>query len=167
MPAAHIDYPAIDNLLNELDSRAGTRRSGGDQADEDCRRERERHPFRVGCVVRFLPSGSSTAGQLRGRTRNLSRNGLGLVVRRVFAMGEPVEIEVNLAGRPRVFLAGLASFCRYAGRGYHEVGIHLYTAQPRPVFSHNPTEAMRLLDWVSNGPSAARTPAPQAASSAS
>lgn len=163
MPSTYVDYAALDTLLNDLDARALTGGTRVFPIGEECRRLRVRHPFRVSCIVRFLPGDSSTAAQIVGRTRNLSQNGLALLVRRVFAVGEPVEVEVHVVGRPKHFLAGLTSFCRYAGRGYHEVGVRLQTASPHPVFSDNPTEAIRVLDWLKGRWPALHTPSPQTA----
>ena len=79
---------------------------------------------------------------------------------------EPIEIELALNARPRVFLAGLTSFCRYAGQGFHEVGIRLHVAQPPPVFSRSPAEAVRIFNWLKSGQIASRALLSQPARSA-
>lgn len=148
MSTQTVDHKALDRVLNELDVRA----KETPQTDEDsywvCQRRFPRYPFRANCTVRFLPAGSFSVTKLVGRTRNLSRTGLGFLIRRVFNSGDPVEVEVLFTDRPRVFMAGLARFCRYAGNGFYEVGMELKTAGPDPVFSHNPTQAMHTLDWL-------------------
>ncbi len=153
MPAQTVDYQALDDVLNELDIRANRRQDH--EAEDDywvCQRRHPRHPFRCGCTVRFLPAGYSTVSALPGRTRNLSRTGLGVLVRRVFAQGEPVEVEIVLPGRPPMFMGGVVRFCRYASRGYHELGVELKTSAAKPIFSANPTQALRTLDWLSPPP---------------
>lgn len=142
------DHQCLDEILNELDLRAQMGKQGKEEDYWVCQRKYPRHPFRCGCVVRFLPAGYTTVSKLAGRTRNLSRSGLGLLVRRMFAMGDPIEVEIQIPGRGAMFMAGLVRFCRYAGRGYHEVGIELKCSQPTPVFSHNPMQAMRTLNWL-------------------
>lgn len=137
----------VDQLLDELDVASSAQLEG--RADSDvCQRNNTRHPFRAECIVRFMPAGTTTISELPGRTRNLSCNGLGLLVRRVFRLGDPMEVEVRLAGRPTMYMAGLVSFCRYAGGGYHEVGIRLRAAKPEPVFSSNVSQALKSLDWL-------------------
>jgi len=153
MPSDTIDYEALDALLDDLDAKATQKQqedSGGDYWV--CQRRHPRHPFRVRCVIRFLAGGSSTVSALPGRTRNLSRSGIALLVRRVFAKGEPIEVEINVPDRPITYLAGLVTFCRYAGRGYHELGIELKVSTPAPVFSREPLLAMRTLEWLQREP---------------
>jgi hypothetical protein len=144
-----IEYQTLDTLLDELDVRSQHRPKEKDDDYWVCKRKHPRHPFRAGCTVRFMPSGSGTVVALPGRTRNLSRNGLSVVVRRVFSMLEPIEVEVSLLQRPRMFMGGLVQFCRYAGRGYYELGVELKAAASEPIFSSNPTLAVRALDWLS------------------
>lgn len=149
MPSDTIDYEALDALLDDLDVKAGQKE--GEDADDAywvCQRRHPRHPFRVRCVIRFLAGGGSTVSTMPGRTRNLSRNGIALLVRRVFARDEPIEVEINVPDRPRTYMAGLVTFCRYAGRGYHELGIELKAASPAPVFSREPLLAIRTLEWL-------------------
>lgn len=148
-----MDKQALDDVLNELDMRAQQRQEH--EAEDNywvCQRRYPRHPFRCGCVVRFLPAGYSTVSELSGRTRNLSRTGLGVLVRRVFGQGEPIEVEISPPGRPAMFMGGLVRFCRYVSRGYHELGIELKVSAPKPIFSANPTQALRTLDWLSPQP---------------
>jgi len=143
-----IEYQTLDTLLDELDVRSQRRPKEQDDDYWVCNRKHPRHPFRAGCTVRFMPSGSGTVVALPGRSRNLSRNGLGIVVWWVFAPMEAIEVEVSLPERPRMFMAGLVRFCRYAGRGYYELGIELKAAASEPIFSSNPILAVRALDWL-------------------
>jgi hypothetical protein len=149
MPVDTTDYQALDYLLDELDVRA-QKHTAEDAEDAYwvCHRKHPRHPFRVACTVRFMPSGSGSVAAMAGRTRNLSRGGLALLARRVFSLGDPIEVEVCLPDRPRMFMGGLVSFCRYAGRGYYELGVKLKAAASEPIFSSHPTLAVRALDWL-------------------
>jgi len=140
----------LDLLLDELDLRSQQQQHGNiARADWACRRIAARQPFRTPCTIRFLPMGSWTVSRLEGRTRNLSRGGLSFLVRRVFAFGDPVELEICTQRRPQMFLAGVSVACRYVAYGYHEVGLDLRAAQPQPVFSSNPAAATRGLPWLS------------------
>ena len=140
---------ALNILLDELELRSQEQhKSEHSDGYWVCQRRHPRNPFRAACNIRFFPQGSSTITSLPGRTRNLSRSGVGLLTRRVFRQEEPVEVEVMVPDRPKMFLAGLVRFCRYAGRGYHEVGVSLRAAASEPVFSKNPAIALETLDWL-------------------
>ena len=146
-----VNNETLLELLDELDTRA-SQQHAGISTDKSwvCHRRHPRYPFRAECVVRFFSQGTVTVtiDKLTGRTRNLSRGGIGLVVRRVFNVGEPIEVEVDMPDRGRVFMAGLVGFCRYAGLGHHEVGVSLKTAGPEPTFSDNPMEALQSIEWL-------------------
>jgi hypothetical protein len=66
----------------------------------------------------------------------------------MFAIGEALEVEISTPRRAKMYMAGLVAFCRYAGRGFYEVGVTLRAAQPEPVFSGNPTAAMETMGWL-------------------
>jgi len=149
MAADATDHESLDQLLNELDLRA-QQQDLGESAESYwvCQRSHPRRPFRTTCKVHFFPLGSSSLGCLKGRTRNLSRSGVGLLIRRMFAVGDPLEVEITIPGHPVMYVAGLVTFCRYAGQGYHEVGIALRTASGEPVFSKDPQLALEAIDWL-------------------
>lgn len=149
MASELIDCSLLDGLIDELDIKAQDQHVG-ERSEEYwvCQRRYPRHPFRVVCKVRFPMPGSTTVTELPGRTRNLSRNGLGLLVRRVFTAGEVVEVEVLPPGHDPMYMAGVIRFCRYAGRGFHEVGIQLRAAGPRPIMSKHAGIAAGILSWL-------------------
>lgn len=139
----------LNELLDELEIQATQRIYRGPEASFwSCQRRHPRSPFRATCTVYFFPQASATVSSLPGRTRNLSRSGVGLLVRRVFRTGEPIEIEVSVLDRPSMFMAGVVTFCRYAGRGYHEIGVCLRVAGAKPVFSQDPVRAIETTDWI-------------------
>ena len=72
---------------------------------------------------------------LDGRLRNLSRGGLGFLVRRTFSAGEPIEVEVIPPINSKVHLGGLVRFCRYVGSGYYEVGMEFMCVSSWPLFT--------------------------------
>ena len=61
--------------------------------------------------------------------------------------GRPSEA-AHASQRPPMYLGGLVTFCRYAGCGFHEVGVSLKAAQSQPIFSTGPVAAMESLDWL-------------------
>jgi len=66
----------------------------------------------------------------------------------MFAVGDPIEVEVVIPERPRMYMAGVVSFCRYIAGGYHEVGVELKAAGRAPIFSSDPAAAQETLDWL-------------------
>ena len=156
MPVDTPDDESISSFLDELEDRARQRYDAERRKDHwVCHRRYPRHPFRAPCVARFLCKGSLDVTELPGRTRNLSRSGVGVLVRQVLAIGEALEVEVQAPNRLTMYVAGLVIFCRYAGRGYHEVGMSLKVAQSKPVFSNSPLTAMQSLDWLHPEPETA------------
>jgi hypothetical protein len=143
------DRETLDRLLEELDVK-GRQQHVGESAEDYwvCQRRHPRHTFRASCMVRFPSPGFTQILSVRGRTRNLSRGGLGIVVKRLFNVGDPVEVEVQLPSQPVMYMAGLVQFVRYAGRGYHELGITLRAASQQPVFSGGFENAWQSLDWL-------------------
>jgi len=145
----------LDGLLDELDRQANEAQTNlsADAAGTGplCQRRAPRYRFRCNCLVRFFASAAMEIGALPGRTRNLSRGGLGLLIQRPFAPGEVIEVELGRCpARGRAFLAGEVRFCRYTGRGYYEVGVTLKAASDEAIFSRNPALAMTAFDWVRN-----------------
>jgi len=107
-----------------------------------------RYVFRCECVVRFLVGFQMVVASLPGRTRNLSRSGLSVVVRRPFRPGEAVEVELRPPDRAATYLAGIVRFAKYAGGGYYEVGVGLEAASNKPIFSRNPMAALDAHPWL-------------------
>jgi hypothetical protein len=59
-----------------------------------------------------------------------------------------VELEVSVLNRPPIYVAGTVEFCRYVGRGSHEVGVALRMAQAEPIFSTDLASAAVSLKWL-------------------
>jgi hypothetical protein len=139
----------LERLLDDLDLHAKAH-----EADEawlsrkSVNRKHARHPFRAECTVRFFPADSDESRSMAARTRNLSRGGLGLIARRVFALGEPVEVELTLPERGMVYMAGLVRFCRYAGLGFHEIGLQLKAVGGAPVIPASGLAARQMIEWL-------------------
>ena len=140
---------AINRLMEELDAQ-GQMVHIGETSDPSlrCQRRHTRHAFRADCMVCFFLGPYHEVVSIPGRTRNLSRSGLGILIKRVFNMGEPVEVQVQLPRQPMMYMAGIAQFSRYAGRGYHELGIALKSVGKSPVFSDEPNVAIATQEWI-------------------
>lgn len=85
---------------------------------------------------------------LSALTRNISEQGLGLIVRCVVLQGTPIEVRIDAPSRPSAHLAGIVAHCRYTAQSYHEVGITLKAYQSEPVFCEDPMKAASSIAWI-------------------
>ena len=148
-----LKHGGLDCLLDELDLNAG-RYSKQAKEDPDwvSRRRHQRYPFRVGCTVRFVAPRGDCIASIPGRTRNLSRSGLGLLVRRLFTLDEPIEVDFSPSVCPHRVMAGLVRFCRYAGEGEYEVGLEFKAIASKPIFQDDPSMVKRQASkWLRSG----------------
>ena len=143
MPVDQADYESLDLLLNDLDAWARQHEEYQQVAPRD--RSHTRQPFRVRCEVWHAPSGGELC-QIDGRTRNLCRNGIGFICRKVFSLGEVVELGIALPNRPITYIAGVVRFCRHVSHGYHEVGIELRAAGEESVFKQDPRRIHQVFN---------------------
>jgi len=141
---------AINRLMEELDAK-GQMVHIGETGEQSviCQRRHPRHVFRADCMVCFFLGPYHEVVSLPGRTRNLSRSGLGILIKRVFNPGEPIEVQVQLPQQPMMYMGGVAQFSRYAGSGYHELGIALKCVGKSPIFSDDPNVAIAMQEWIS------------------
>jgi hypothetical protein len=140
---SHELSPAVMETLDRLSADlADKRRIRSD------RRSRGRQSMQVDCIVHFFGQRTDEVVTLSGRTRNISRGGIGLVVPRSFYQDEPVEIQISLPDRETMYMAGLVRFCRYVIDGFFEVGVQLAVAGHEPIFALNPAKAARQYSWM-------------------
>lgn len=139
----------LDGLIAQLDEQAALEESRGTSAHKHwTARRHKRYAYRVDCKVRIYCAGAERPIELPGRTRNLSCGGVGLLIRRVFVVNEPVEVEIPRRGQPTLFMVGLVRFCRYVGQGYHEIGVELRKAGNAPIFPKTFSGAQEILKWL-------------------
>ncbi|MBN1343996.1 MAG: PilZ domain-containing protein [Phycisphaerae bacterium] len=135
--------PVMMKMLDALSNKLAQERKSNVN-----RRWRERKPLKAPCKVFFLVGGANRTMSISAKTRNISGKGLGIVVKRAFHQDEPVEVCLQPAGRPPLFMAGLTRFCRYVADGFFEVGIELMVAKPEAIFANNPIQALQALPWL-------------------
>jgi hypothetical protein len=123
--------------------------SQGGKSFED-RRQNQRQSFRAPCSVCFFAHLSEHVTILPGRTRNISTRGVSLISKRAFSMGEPVELRIALSEGRQCCMAGIAAHCRYAMRGYYEIGLVLRIVQKTPIFTGDLNNARATLSWLSD-----------------
>jgi hypothetical protein len=134
----------LDRLISQLDQIAYHQDKSDPEMDPARQRQQERKPFRADCTVRFLSGGMQVA-EMTARTRNISKRGIGLLVRRMFNYDEPIEVEVSLPRRVNLFMLGMVKFCRYVNQGYHEVGVLLKYHGEQSMMSNNPIGIRQML----------------------
>lgn len=166
MPASLGQTDGLNLLLDELDIQM-TRHPAGNVRHTPgrawtCQRRHPRYPFRVNCTIYVLNEGADRVNAVEGRTRNLSSNGLSVLLARSLRNQEPVELVLHVPEQTSQYMAGLVTFCRYAGRGFHEVGVSLQGASNKPIFSSDPVKAARQFEWFSEAVALHRRPHPDA-----
>jgi hypothetical protein len=119
------DRELIDWLMESLEGQDAPAPHEAEGICRAYRRQEPRYPLRAACIVRGAVGESAARAELAGYTRNVSRRGLGLLLPGVLNQGEVVEVEVTPEGHPSVFMTGMVRYCRYAGKGQHEVGLNL------------------------------------------
>jgi hypothetical protein len=119
------DCELIDWLMESLEGQDAPAPHEAEGICRAYRRQEPRYPLRAGCSVRGAAGEPAVRAELAGYTRNVSRRGLGLLLPGVLNQGEVVEVEVTPEGHPPVFMTGVVRYCRYAGKGQHEVGLNL------------------------------------------
>lgn len=139
----------INDLIVELDRQASLAPvPTGATRRRWVERRHARYPYRVKCILRVFSAGYEQPLEIPGRTRNLSRGGVGLLVRCVISVNEPAEVELTRGAGDTLYMAGMVRFCRYAGMGFHEIGIALKAAGGAPVFPKTASGAQSVLAWL-------------------
>ncbi|HVP12152.1 MAG TPA: PilZ domain-containing protein [Phycisphaerae bacterium] len=135
-------------VLNELDEFARQWEIINSSDGSQCRRARPRRQFRTPCEIWFFENGGRTVRRQSAQTRNLSEQGIALLTKCVVLQKVPIEIRIPVPDHPPTHLAGLVVFCRYARRGFHEVGVALKTHQKEPIFVSDPAKAVSSIPWL-------------------
>ncbi len=142
----------INDLMTELDRQSSLAADRPDALHKHwVARRQQRYPYRVNCAVRIFVIDCTEPIEIPARTRNLSRGGVGLLMQRVLSVNEPVEVEIPRGPGKTLYMAGLVRFCRYAGMGFHEVGIELKATAGASIFPKTAGGALSILEWLQKG----------------
>ena len=125
-PDAEIEGRIASRLLEELDQRSLP--TGHHPLEQ---RAHSRHRFRTACVIRFLGEDGRTVKFLSARTRNISRGGIGLLIRNWFRRGDAVHLTLSLPNAPESQLGGKVAFSRPVRGGWFEVGVRFEPVDPK------------------------------------
>lgn len=153
LQAPEIVRESLNDLLDTLDGPVDD--SGGTSAAED-RRRRLRRSFRTPCdVTCFLPGGSMTT--LPSVTRNISFQGIAVLVPAELVVGYPIEVAIALPDQGPTYLAGVVAFCRSIARGHCEVGVRVKASGSGPIFEDDPSVAVAAHPWFAEAFAAVRS----------
>lgn len=94
-------------------------------ASRDEKRRAERRKLKVPCHIRYVVPGVADVCHAGGRARDISRSGLGLLVKQCLAGGTPLLVTVSLSERQAVDLTGSVAFSRHVHLGWYIVGVRL------------------------------------------
>ena len=139
----------IEEVLDELD-RFALRWAYVYNADSGFqeRRDKHRRAFRTDCEFWYYGYNGTSIRHYTGLTRNLSERGIGLITKSVVYVGTPIEVCVRALNHPPVHFGGIVTFCRYASKGFHEIGVVLKAYQNKPIFSNDHTHAPARFEWL-------------------
>lgn len=87
------------------------------------RRDHSRRSFRASCVVRYLAVFGSEVLEVEGSTRDLSRGGIGLVIREPLPLDTEVYVTVELATDRSVDLQGRVVFSQQIQPRWRLLGV--------------------------------------------
>jgi len=133
---------SLNDLLNTLDATDDPSGSGGGTN----RRLRLRRSFRTVCQVSCFPSGGPMM-TLQAQTRNISFQGIAVVLPVELLAGHPIEVAIDLPDLGLTHLGGLVVFCRSVGRGHYEVGVEIRTSFCGAIFCNDPASAAAEHPW--------------------
>ncbi len=97
----------LGRLLDLVDAQA--KRLGQKRSNQ---RRRQRRRLRATCSIRFLARDGSTVLIAAGKTRDISRSGLGLLTNRHLSRDAAVHVQVRLADGKEFNLAGEVAYVR-------------------------------------------------------
>ena len=127
-PVIDLDEQTAARLLNLLDSRACRRKV------ECCQtRKSERRRLRVPCRIRFLARDRTTVLETTGKTRDISRTGLGLLCQRHLAKNTIVHVVVQGPDRKDFNLTGVVMHSRALQEGWYFVGMKFQKLPDDPL----------------------------------
>lgn len=139
----------LQRVIRSLEVDASAEAAAHQATHQPERRRDPRIPMRVECDVYFLPRPVTEAVSLPGKTRNISRGGIAVLVRRAFQLFEPVEVVISGPRLPQpLHLAGEVVFCRFVGGQWHEIGVRLHETRHEPIIIREPRRAAVTRPWL-------------------
>ncbi|MCH7814589.1 MAG: PilZ domain-containing protein [Planctomycetes bacterium] len=144
LQAPDVIRESLDDLLNTLD--AGENPPIDSNAKPN-RRLRLRRSFRTPCEVTCFPAGQPMT-IIEGVTRNVSFQGLSVVIESPLVTGQPVEVVIELPDHGATHLAGIITFSRRVPGQRHEIGMVVKASAAEPIFRADPTTAADRHPWL-------------------
>ena len=110
-------------------------------------RKQPRRELLVPARLAYLKDASLTVGIKDVFVRNISAGGLAVLSVGRMIRGDLIEVSMT-RGKDEYFYAGLVSFCRQITNDVYEIGVQIVDQGNQPFFSHNPTQAIKDLNWI-------------------
>lgn len=121
--------------------------AGNSQPKRNDSRKHQRHRIVTPCLLHVDPDGKGWLHHVDAYIRNVSLNGIGLLLREMRMPGEIVEVKVEIDDQAK-FLCGVIVFCRHVEGSVHDVGVQLYQSSREPQLAAlMATPAEQAPDW--------------------
>jgi len=89
-------------------------------------------------------------------TRNISFQGIAVLVPAELEVGHPIEVAIELPDQAPTYLAGVVAFCRSIAHGHCEVGVHIKACGSGPIFEDDLSVAVAAHAWFAEAFAAVR-----------
>ena len=99
--------------------------AGNTQSKRSDLRKCPRHQIVTPCLLQVDAGGKGWLHHVDAYIRNVSLNGMGLLLREMRMPGEIAEIKINIDDQTKYF-CGVIIFCRHIEGSVHDIGVQLY-----------------------------------------
>ncbi|MHC4609010.1 MAG: PilZ domain-containing protein, partial [Planctomycetota bacterium] len=89
-------------------------------------------------------------------TRNISFQGIAVVLPAELTVGHPIEVLIDLPDPGPTHLAGVVAFCRRVAGAYYEVGVEIRSSASAPILQDDPSAMANALPWFAEAHAALR-----------
>ena len=131
LQAPEIIRESLHDLLDTVDAGENPPAETNPQTN---RRLRLRRSFRTPCRVTCFPAGQAMT-TVEGVTRNVSFQGLSVVIESPLVTGQPVEVVIELPDQAATHLAGVIAFTRRVHHQRHEIGMVVKASAAKPFMA--------------------------------
>lgn len=87
------------------------------------RRNRDRLRLRANCIVRSISGNGVHVCSKEGRTRDVSRGGVGLLMPLAYATDTEIHVAIQLDDGKRVDMTGIVTYAKLVRHGWYLIGV--------------------------------------------
>jgi hypothetical protein len=124
-----VDEPQVREILDHIDGQA---RALGERTEN--RRSWLRKRLRVSCLIRYASRDDRTIQTTAGKTRDLSRVGLGVLTKVQFPAHTDVHVTLALGDEKTGVLTGKVVYSRGLRSGWYLMGVKLQPIADRRLY---------------------------------